>query len=141
MTNNTDPVRVEQCPKCNRWSGDDWKQCEGACPMPQSPHHVAQQPAPPSAPVEVERLRRMVEKLAAHVRPTCGELWNEAQAALSQQTAASSTPVRVDDALVAGAMEAAADACTRHVVCNEAITAAVEYALAQQQQQGGRADG
>ena len=124
----------------------------------------------------VQALRRMVEKLAAHVRPTCGELWNEAQAvltsvptsaavevdfaavasilrhalrdgvhagygrnfilqqasaleALSQQAAASSTPVRVDDALVAGAMEAAADACTHHVVCNEAITAAVEYAL------------
>ena len=43
-----------------------------------------------------------------------------------------SAPVGVDDALVAGAMEAAADACSRHVVCNEAITAAVEYALAQQ---------
>ena len=40
--------------------------------------------------------------------------------------------MNIDEALVAGAMEAAADACTRHVVCNEAITAAVEYALAQQ---------
>ena len=50
--------------------------------------------------------------------------------------------MNIDEALVAGAMEAAADACTRHVVCNEAITAAVEYALAQQpaaeaQAQGG----
>ena len=47
-------------------------------------------------------------------------------------TAPPSAPVGVDDALVAGAMEAAADACTHHVVCNEAIAAAVEYALAQQ---------
>lgn len=38
--------------------------------------------------------------------------------------------MNIDEALVAGAMEAAADACSRHVVCNEAITAAVEYALA-----------
>ena len=37
---------------------------------------------------------------------------------------------KVDDELIAGAMEAATDACSRHVVCNEAITAAVEYALA-----------
>lgn len=48
------------------------------------------------------------------------------------RTAPPSAPVGVDDALVAGAMEAAADACSRHVVCNEAITAAVEYTIAQQ---------
>jgi len=27
-----------QCPKCNKHSGDDWKQCGGSCPMPGSPH-------------------------------------------------------------------------------------------------------
>lgn len=27
------------CPKCGAESGDDWSQCEGACPMPGSPHH------------------------------------------------------------------------------------------------------
>lgn len=48
------------------------------------------------------------------------------------EAAPPSASVGVDDALIAGAMEAAADACSRHVVCNEAITAAVEYALAQQ---------
>lgn len=40
--------------------------------------------------------------------------------------------MNIDETLVAGATKAAADACTRHVVCNEAITAAVEYALSQQ---------
>ena len=38
-----------------------------------------------SDPIEV--LRRMVEKLAAHVRPTCCELWEEAQAALASLSA------------------------------------------------------
>src|SRR5690606_24496909 len=47
----------------------------------------------------VQALRRMVEKLAAHVRPTCGELWNEAQAALA--SASRNTPVAVDFAAVA----------------------------------------
>lgn len=41
-------------------------------------------PTPP-AEAQVVGLRRMVEKLAAHVRPTCCELWEEAQAALSAQ--------------------------------------------------------
>lgn len=27
-----------QCPKCNYTSGNDWSQCRGWCPMPQSPH-------------------------------------------------------------------------------------------------------
>jgi len=27
------------CPKCKWVSGDDWKQCEGKCPMPGSPHY------------------------------------------------------------------------------------------------------
>lgn len=26
------------CPKCGFSSGDDWKQCKGSCPMPQSPY-------------------------------------------------------------------------------------------------------
>src|SRR5690606_3602352 len=60
------------------------------------------------------------------------QIWHAMLAAAPQPPAAPSAPAGVDDALVAGAMEAAADACSRHVVCNEAITAAVEYALAQQ---------
>ena len=28
-----------QCPKCLMYSGDDWRQCGGSCPMPMSPHY------------------------------------------------------------------------------------------------------
>jgi hypothetical protein len=28
-----------QCPKCGARSGDDWRQCEGRCPLPMSPHY------------------------------------------------------------------------------------------------------
>lgn len=27
------------CPKCHQTSGNSWSQCEGACPMPMSPHY------------------------------------------------------------------------------------------------------
>lgn len=27
------------CPKCGAFSGDDWEQCKGSCPMPGSPHY------------------------------------------------------------------------------------------------------
>lgn len=27
------------CPKCHAGSGDDWRQCEGICPTPGSPHY------------------------------------------------------------------------------------------------------
>lgn len=27
------------CPKCGKYSGDDWSQCEGDCPIPMSPHY------------------------------------------------------------------------------------------------------
>jgi hypothetical protein len=30
-----------QCPKCGTTTGNDWSQCEGSCPMPQSPHFAA----------------------------------------------------------------------------------------------------
>lgn len=33
------PECAKQCPKCHMWSGDDWSQCNGACPMPGSPHY------------------------------------------------------------------------------------------------------
>lgn len=33
--------QTETCPKCGQFSGDDWKQCAGSCPMPQSPHYSA----------------------------------------------------------------------------------------------------
>lgn len=28
-----------QCPKCKLYSGEDWSQCEGRCPMEGSPHY------------------------------------------------------------------------------------------------------
>lgn len=28
-----------KCPKCKAVSGDDWTQCNGSCPMEQSPHY------------------------------------------------------------------------------------------------------
>lgn len=34
----TKPATI-RCPKCRYTSGDDWRQCEGACPMPMSPHY------------------------------------------------------------------------------------------------------
>ena len=27
------------CPKCKCTSGDNWEQCNGACPIPSSPHY------------------------------------------------------------------------------------------------------
>lgn len=30
---------LKSCPKCGAVSGDAWRQCEGSCPMPGSPHH------------------------------------------------------------------------------------------------------
>ena len=62
---------------------------------PSGRYVLAQQPAP-VVPVGVDGLRRMVEKLAAHVRPTCCELWEEAQAALAQQPAAVDDTARLD---------------------------------------------
>ncbi len=31
-------VELEKCSKCGAVSGGDWSQCDGACPMPMSPH-------------------------------------------------------------------------------------------------------
>lgn len=28
------------CPKCGYVSGDDWRQCGGACPLSQSPYYA-----------------------------------------------------------------------------------------------------
>jgi hypothetical protein len=28
-----------RCPKCHSTSGDNWSNCNGACPMPMSPHY------------------------------------------------------------------------------------------------------
>lgn len=30
---------MRACPKCNAVSGDDWSQCGGSCPRPDSPHY------------------------------------------------------------------------------------------------------
>lgn len=44
------------CPKCGTATGNDWLQCEGSCPMPQSPHFAplaASTTPEPSEPVAV----------------------------------------------------------------------------------------
>lgn len=33
------PRKVFQCPKCKYTSGNDWKQCGGACPVQGSPNY------------------------------------------------------------------------------------------------------
>lgn len=33
------------CPKCRHYSGDDWRQCDGSCPVSRSPH-FGKTPAP-----------------------------------------------------------------------------------------------
>lgn len=30
---------MNECPKCDFTSGDDWSQCQGSCPMKESPHY------------------------------------------------------------------------------------------------------
>ena len=30
-----------RCPKCNTYSGDDWSNCNGRCPVEESPHYNA----------------------------------------------------------------------------------------------------
>lgn len=32
-----------KCPKCGAFSGDDWSQCQGSCPLPISPHYSTQE--------------------------------------------------------------------------------------------------
>lgn len=32
------PENLFKCPKCERISGDDWRQCAGSCPVKGSPH-------------------------------------------------------------------------------------------------------
>jgi len=39
-----------QCPKCLMYSGDDWRQCGGSCPMPMSPHYAGPAVIPEPAP-------------------------------------------------------------------------------------------
>lgn len=36
----TRPLRTITCPKCQKTSGDSWRQCGGLCPMKGSPHYV-----------------------------------------------------------------------------------------------------
>lgn len=38
-----DPVVGVECPKCGQQTGDDWSQCQGACPIPGSPHYSARE--------------------------------------------------------------------------------------------------
>lgn len=41
------------CPKCKQTSGNSWSQCDGACPMPMSPHYM--NPARTTAFIKGER--------------------------------------------------------------------------------------
>jgi hypothetical protein len=36
-----DMSEYKKCPKCGAFSGDDWRQCKGKCPLPATPHHDA----------------------------------------------------------------------------------------------------
>lgn len=58
--------KAERCPKCRAFSGDDWKQCNGACPMPGSPHY-SHRSAWQDAPVAPPRSREEVAKLRATI--------------------------------------------------------------------------
>lgn len=79
-------------------------------------------------------LRRMVAKLAAHVRPTCGELWAEAERLLNS-TAPPSAPVGVEG-LPAKWRAEADEIASNNWTCNSNSIRAradeLESALAQQ---------
>jgi len=38
VINHSVPCSIKKCAKCGLSSGNDWKQCEGSCPVPCSPH-------------------------------------------------------------------------------------------------------
>lgn len=48
-----------ECPKCHRNSGDDWRQCDGFCPMPMSPHFK-----PAAASLAAERADWLLDAVA-----------------------------------------------------------------------------
>lgn len=57
----------ESCPKCGIVSGEDWRQCEGPCPMPMSPHYRPALIVPPKLSPEEARARiaKLLEILPA----------------------------------------------------------------------------
>lgn len=65
------------------------------------PKHLQQYeplyPAPPAT-VDTQALLALAEKLAAHVRPTCSELWEEAQAILATPQESAQSVDEVDEA-------------------------------------------
>ena len=64
------PVPSE-CPKCHADSGDDWRQCKGACPMPMSPHYTAAVRAAEEA-GDTDEARALLAEQLNDKRKACG---------------------------------------------------------------------
>lgn len=65
------PDILTECPKCGAFSGDDWTQCKGMCPMESSPHYNADLAAILPEPSRINRIallesERMQERCPGH---------------------------------------------------------------------------
>ena len=56
-----------ECPKCRAFSGDDWSQCNGSCPMKGSPHYK-----------EPTSDNDLVERVARDIADALGDNFNYA---------------------------------------------------------------
>ena len=76
MTYRPPPEKIITCPKCNAISGDDWRQCDGVCPMPHSPYFDANLHAAlcSDAPHYVEYYAKYVEPITAPVKVASGKI-------------------------------------------------------------------
>lgn len=64
---------MSECPKCGATSGDDWRYCLGACPMPASPHYTPYIKLVPAAREAFAQLR-LAANSYAHDGRTIGDL-------------------------------------------------------------------
>jgi phage anti-repressor protein len=63
---DVEPPASGPCPKCKAKSGNDWSQCDGACPMPMSPHY---QPVPADRQFGGQANNRAIEAQKAGTAP------------------------------------------------------------------------
>lgn len=56
-------AEYQMCPKCMKFSGDDWSQCAGSCPLPDSPHF-----SEPTASMFGDLIPHTAEEYQAEVR-------------------------------------------------------------------------
>lgn len=54
-------MNYRQCLKCKKFSGDDWSQCKGYCPVEGSPDFQASAVEQYGAPVEMSREEMCIE--------------------------------------------------------------------------------